>query len=102
MDVVFLSPDYPTDLPLFVSGLAEVGATVIGVGDQHVDGLTERTKQVLASYVQVGSWADEDAAFDAILAQLHGRHVDRIETLWEPLVMLAARLRERELGHQWG
>ena len=25
MDVVFLSPDYPTDLPLFVSGLAEVG-----------------------------------------------------------------------------
>ena len=28
MEVVFLSPDYPTDLPLFVSGLAEVGARV--------------------------------------------------------------------------
>ncbi len=95
MDVVFLSPDYPTDLPLFVSGLAEVGARVIGVGDQHVDGLTERTERALASYLQVDSWADEDAAFDSILHQLRGRHVDRIETLWEPLVMLAARLRER-------
>ncbi len=95
MDVVFLSPDYPTDLPLFVSGLAEVGARVIGVGDQHVDGLTERTKRALATYLQVGSWSDENAAFDSILNQLQGRRVDRIETLWEPLVMLAARLRER-------
>ena len=95
MDVVFLSPDYPTDLPLFVSGLAEVGASVIGVGDQHVDGLTERTKRALTTYLQVASWADEDAAFDSILGQLHGRNVERVETLWEPLVMLAARLRER-------
>ncbi|MFW2332691.1 ATP-grasp domain-containing protein [Ilumatobacter sp.] len=95
MDVVFLSPDYPTDLPLFVSGLAEVGARVTGVGDQHVDGLTDRTRRALADYVQVGSWSDEDAAFESILRHLHGRNVDRIETLWEPLVMLAARLRER-------
>lgn len=95
MDVVFLSPDYPTDLPMFVSGLAGVGATVIGVGDQHVDGLTPRTKHALASYVQVGGWSDQDAAFESILHQLRGRHVDRVETLWEPLVHLAARLRER-------
>ncbi len=95
MDVVFLSPDYPTDLPLFVSGLAEVGARVTGVGDQHVDSLTDRTEHALADYVQVGSWSDEDAAFESILRHLHGRNVDRIETLWEPLVMLAARLRER-------
>jgi hypothetical protein len=95
MDVVFLSPDYPTDLPLFVSGLAAVGARVIGVGDQHVDGLTERTKGALSSYVQIGSWADEDAALDSILHQLRGRNVDLVETLWEPMVLLAARLRER-------
>lgn len=95
MDVVFLSPDYPTDLPLFVSGLAQVGARVIGVGDQHVDALTERTKRNLSSYLQVAGWSDEDAAFESILHQLRGRNVDRIETLWEPLVHLAARLRER-------
>ncbi len=95
MDVVFLSPDYPTDLPLFVSGLAEVGASVIGVGDQHVDGLTERTKRSLSSYLQVPTWADEDAALESILHQLRGRNVDLVETLWEPTMMLAARLRER-------
>ena len=95
MDVVFLSPDYPTDLPLFVSGLAEVGARVVGVGDQHVDGLTDRTKRALSDYVQVASWSDEDAAFHTIVERLRGRNVDRVETLWEPMVMLAARLRER-------
>ena len=95
MDVVFLSPDYPTDLPLFVSGLAEVGARVIGVGDQHIDVLTERTKHALSSYLQIPSWSDEDAAFHSILQQLQGRNVDLVETLWEPTMMLAARLRER-------
>lgn len=95
MDVVFLSPDYPTDLPLFVSGLAAVGARVTGVGDQHVGALSERTTRALTHYVQVGGWADQDAAFDTILRELSGRNVDRVETLWEPLVLLAARLRER-------
>ena len=95
MDVVFLSPNYPTDLPLFVSGLAEVGAKVIGVGDQHVDGLTERTKRALSSYLQIDGWADEGAALESIMHQLKGRNVDLVETLWEPTMMLAARLRER-------
>lgn len=94
-DVVFLSPDYPTDLPLFVSGLAQVGARVIGVGDQHVDGLTERTKHALSNYIQIDGWANEDAALESILHQLRGRNVDLVETLWEPTMMLAARLRER-------
>ena len=39
MDVVFLGPGYPGEMPLFTRGLAEVGARVIGVGDQHVDAL---------------------------------------------------------------
>ncbi len=95
MDVVFLSPDYPTDLPLFVSGLAQVGARVIGVGDQHVNGLSERTKHALSSYIQIDGWADEGAALESVVHQLQGRNVDLVETLWEPTMMLAARLRER-------
>ncbi len=94
MDVVFLSPDYPTDLPLFVSGLAEVGANVIGVGDQPVHALTDRTKRSLSSYLQIESWSDQDAALASLLGQLRGRNVDLVETLWEPTMMLAARLRE--------
>ncbi len=94
MDVLFLSPDYPTDLPLFVSGLVEVGANVIGVGDQHFDSLSERTKRNLSSYVQIESWSDDEAALASILSQLQGRNIDRVETLWEPTMVLAARLRE--------
>lgn len=95
MDVLFLSPDYPTDLPLFVSGLVEVGSTVVGVGDQHVDALSDRTRHNLASYVQIDSWSDEDASLELILSQVRGRNIDLVETLWEPTMMLAARLRER-------
>ncbi len=94
MDVVFLSPHYPTDLPLFVDGLVAVGARVIGVGDQHVDSLPEQTRRALSSYVQIGSWGDEDAALASILGQLRGRNVDLVESLWEPTMLLAARLRE--------
>lgn len=94
MDVVFLSPSHPNDIPLFVSGLAAVGARVIGVGDQHVDALPERSRQTLSSYVQIDSWGDEDAAVDTVLQKLQGRNVDLVETLWEPTLLMAARLRE--------
>ncbi len=94
MDVLFLSPSYPADIPLFVSGLAAVGARVIGVGDQPVDALPERSKRTLASYVQIGSWADEDTAIATVLAELSGRNIDRVETLWEPTMLMAARLRK--------
>ncbi|MEM8903994.1 MAG: hypothetical protein AAGA17_02080 [Actinomycetota bacterium] len=94
MDVVFLSPHYPTDLPLFVDGLVAVGARVTGVGDQPVDSLPASVKRALSSYVQIGSWGDEDAALASILDQLRGRNVDLVESMWEPTMLLAARLRE--------
>ncbi len=94
MDVVFLSPQHPADIPLFVSGLAAVGANVIGVGDQHVDSLPERTKQTLSTYVQIDSWSDEDAVVRTVMHQLRGRNVDLVETLWESTMLLAATLRE--------
>ncbi len=94
MNVVFLSPHYPDDIPLFVSGLAAVGARVIGVGDQHVEALPERSKRDLAAYIQIGSWSDEDAVVRTVLDRLAGHHVDLVETLWEPMMLLAARLRE--------
>ena len=95
MDVLFLSPGYPTDIPLFVEGLVAVGARVIGVGDQHVDSLPESIRNGMAAYIQIGSWGDEDAAIATVLSQLQGHNVDRVETLWEPTMLMAARLRER-------
>lgn len=97
MDVAFLSPAYPTDMPLFVTGLASVGARVIGVGDQHVDSLPEESKQALSEYIQIGTWGDHDEVIRTIRNHMAGRNIDLIETLWEPMMLLAGRLRD-ELG----
>jgi hypothetical protein len=94
MDVAFLGPGYPGEMPLFTRGLAEVGARVIGVGDQHVDALPPVARRSLVDYIQIGSWADEDGAMATVLDRLRGRNIDLVETLWEPTVLLAARLRE--------
>jgi hypothetical protein len=77
----------------FTRALATVGARVIGLGDQPPHALPEAARQALAHYEHV-SLADEGA----VLAALHGlaRHVrpDQVECLWEPYMVLAARIRE--------
>ena len=97
MNIVMISPGYPAEMAFFTRGLASAGATVIGVGDQPTHAVPGPAREALAHYVQVGSLAagDEVAASVRDLA----RHVslDRVECLWEPYMMLAARLRE-ELG----
>lgn len=91
--MVFLQPGFPGDMPLFVRGLAAVGARVVGVGDTSVDQLPDVAREVLTHYIRV-DWANHDAALQTIMTGLRGRHVDLVETLWEPTVLLAARLRE--------
>ncbi len=94
MNVLLLSPGYPAEMPEFARGLAEVGATVIGVGDQPAEALPERTRRALAAYVRVRSLFDEARCVEELRAELGGRRIDRVESLWEPLMLLAARLRE--------
>ncbi|MBS0375651.1 MAG: ATP-grasp domain-containing protein [Proteobacteria bacterium] len=94
MNVLMLSPGYPAEMPEFTRGLAEVGATVVGVGDQPLEALPERARRSLAAYVRVRSLFDEAAAVAEVRRELAGRRIDRVESLWEPLMLLAARLRE--------
>ena len=94
MNVLLLSPGYPAEMPEFARGLAEVGATVFGVGDQPAERLPERTRRALAAYIQVRSLFDEARCIEELRGQLRGRRIDRVESLWEPLMLLAARLRE--------
>ena len=93
MNIVMLSPGYPVEMAYFTQALAAVGASVIGVGDQPPHALPEPARRALAHYEHV-SLADEGA----VLAALHGlaRHVrlDQVECLWEPYMVLAARIRE--------
>ncbi len=61
-----------------------------GVGDQPAAALPPAAREALLHYVQVGSLQDEGAVLDA------ARHLplDRVECLWEPYLLLAARVRE--------
>ncbi len=81
MNVVMISPGYPVEMSYFTRGLAAVGATVIGLGDQPPSALPELARNSLAHYEQV-NLADEAV----VLAALHGlaQHtsIDQVECLW--------------------
>lgn len=94
MNVLLLSPGYPGDMPEFTRGLAEAGASVFGVGDQPPQALPRLVRAALTDYVHVRSLWDEDATAEALRQHFRGRSIDRIECLWEPGILLAARLRE--------
>lgn len=94
MNVVYLSPGFPAEMPLFVRGLAEIGAKVYGVGDQPVQALPEDARGALTDYLQVRSFGDEAAIVEQIRGWLRGKSVDRVECMWERLMYLAATLRE--------
>lgn len=94
MNVLLLSPGYPADMPEFTRGLADSDARVFGVGDSPVNGLPALVQKCLSEYIPVRSLWDEDAVIASLRERLKGRRLDRIECLWEPGIMLAARLRE--------
>lgn len=96
MNVLFLSPGYPDEMAGYIRGLAEIGANIYGVGDSHQDSLPPETRAALTAYVQVAGIMDEGAVIDRVLGQIaqHRVTIDRVESLWEPLMLLAARFRE--------
>jgi biotin carboxylase len=97
MRVVFLSPAYPPEMIEYTRGLAEVGAEVYGVGDTPLEALPARVRPYLHDYLRVPRIMAEDDVIERVSTWLRGKTVDRVLSNWEPLVILAARLRER-----WG
>jgi len=93
--VVFLAPSYPPEMQQYTRGLAEVGATVYGVGDTPVAALPGTLKQHLEDYLQVPRILDDDDVVERVHSWLRGREVDRVLANWEVMVLTAARLRER-------
>ncbi len=95
MNVVMIAPAYPWEMTLFTRGLARVGAKVLGVGDTPAAGLSPMVKESLAAYLHVPSLWDEEAVIEAVRRHPAARSLDLVECLWEPGMILAARLRER-------
>jgi formate-dependent phosphoribosylglycinamide formyltransferase (GAR transformylase) len=89
-----ISPGYPAEMQQFTRGLARVGATVVGLGDQPQGALPESVRSCLAAHLHVGDLWDEPAVVDFVRREAAGFRIDRVECLWEPAMILAARLRE--------
>ena len=93
MKVLLLSPHYPPEMLSFTRGLAEVGAEVWASADIPVGQLPDGVRQVLAGYIQAPILSESDGV-EALAGWVERHGFDRIESLWEPCVVLAARLRE--------
>ena len=97
IDVLFLAPTYPPEMRRYVRGLAQVGARIFAIGDTPKHALPADSQRYLSAYLAVPRLLDEDDVLERASVWLGGRNLDRVLTNWEPLVMLAARMRER-----WG
>jgi biotin carboxylase len=97
LNVLMISPGYPAEMAFFTRGLSQAGADVIGLGDQSPEALPATARDALAHYVQVGSLAAEDQVAATVRDLARQLRIDLVECLWEPYMILAARLRE-ELG----
>jgi formate-dependent phosphoribosylglycinamide formyltransferase (GAR transformylase) len=94
VNVVFVEPAFPPTQRHFVRALAEVGATVIGVGERHVDELDDELKGWMAHYHQVPTVVDAGVLTDAVRWVQDKVWVDRLEATIEAHTLAAAQTRE--------
>ncbi len=94
MNVLMFSPGFPAEMPWFTRGLARVGARVLGLGDQPPEMLPEAARESLSDYLRVRNLFDEAGVVEEVKRWAQRRRIDRVECLWEPGMILAARLRE--------
>lgn len=94
MNVLMFSPGFPAEMPYFTRGLARVGARVLGLGDQPPEMLPEAARSSLSDYLRVSNLFDERGVVAEVERWAERVPIDRVECLWEPGMILAARLRE--------
>jgi len=94
VNVLMVSPGYPGEMPHFTRGLTAAGATVFGLGDQPSASLPAGVREALTAHMQVPDLWDEHAVTHRVREEAAKVGIDRVECLWEPAMILAARLRE--------
>ncbi|HXP18083.1 MAG TPA: hypothetical protein VN840_00425 [Streptosporangiaceae bacterium] len=94
MNVLFVEPFFPSSQRNFVRALAEVGASVIGVGESPPEALDDQLRSWLRHYEQVPSVTDVDAMTRAVRSVRDTMGVDRIEATIEAHTLPAAQVRE--------
>ena len=73
-NVIFISPNFPTNYWQFCRELKKNGMNVLGIGDQPYDELTANLKDSLNEYYKVPDLEDNDAVYRAVafLIYKHG------------------------------
>jgi formate-dependent phosphoribosylglycinamide formyltransferase (GAR transformylase) len=94
MNVVLVEPFFPANQRQFARGLAEAGATVIGLGEYPLDALDDQLKSWLYHYERVSSVTDVGAMTAAVRWVQDKLWVDRLETTVEAHTLPAAQVRE--------
>lgn len=95
MNLIFISPNFPTYYWNFCKSLKDRGVTVLGIGDAPYDGLMSETRDNLAEYYKVNNLQDYNEVYRAVafFISKYGR-IDYIESQNEFWLELEAKLRE--------
>lgn len=80
-NLIFISPNFPTNYWHFCHELKQNGINVLGIGDQPYDELTNELKNSLNEYYKVSNLENTDEVYRAIafLTYKHGR-IDWLES----------------------
>ena len=94
MNVIFISPNFPTNYWQFCRELKNNGVNVLGIGDAPFDGLTDELRGSLNEYYKVDSLENYDEVYRAVAFFIfkHGR-IDWLESNNEYWLERDARLR---------
>jgi len=93
-NIIFISPNFPTNYWQFCKELKNNGMNVLGIGDQPYDELSQNLKDSLNEYYKVNSLENYDEVYRAVafLTFKHGR-IDWLESNNEYWLMKDAQLR---------
>ena len=92
MNIVFLGPAFPPEMREFTRGLAEAGASVLGVGDGPPD---PRIVPYLKAYLRVPSLVRGPDVVNRVLHWTRNEPIHNVVGNWEPTMLAAAQLRQQ-------
>jgi hypothetical protein len=95
VNIIFISPHFPTHYHRFCWHLKDLGGRVLGIGDVDHNALSAQTRNALSDYYQVNDLHDYDALIRACgyFTHRYGK-IDRIESQNEYWLDTDARIRD--------
>lgn len=94
MNLVYISPHYPSHYSQFVECLAKYGVKVFGISDLPDEALDPRVKHSLSGHYRVEKLENHQQVIDAAaFFKEHIGQIDRVESHLEPWIELEAMVR---------